>query len=192
MKKLITALMALALLSGCGGDQDITGGQKNELQTDNMNTDAAKDNSSLSDAARGDHLEKLASSIPGVNGATAIIAGRYAVVGIDVDRNMERSEVGTVKYSVAESIRHDPHGAGAVVVADPDLNARIGEIKEDMESGQPIEGIMNELADITGRLIPEGPADEQPDHTEKGTEDSRLDKQDERKLEQEQRDHSTE
>ena len=72
---------------------------------------------------------------------------------------MDRSEVGSIKYSVAESLKNDPHGARAMIVADPDVNARLKEIGEDIRKGEPIEGIMNELADIAGRLIPEVPAD---------------------------------
>ena len=61
--------------------------------------------------------------------------------------------MGTIKYSVAESLKNDPHGARAIVVADPDMNARLREIGEDIRKGEPIEGVMNELADIAGRLI---------------------------------------
>ena len=101
----------------------------------------------------------LATSIPKVNDATAVVLGRYAIVGIDVNQNLDRSEVGSIKYSVAESLKNDPHGARAIVIADPDINARLKEIGEDIRNGEPIEGIMNELADIAGRVIPEVPAD---------------------------------
>ena len=74
-------------------------------------------------------------------------------------KNLDRSEVGSIKYSVAESLKNDPHGARAVVVADPDLNARLKEVTEDIRIGEPIQGILNELADISGRLMPEIPAD---------------------------------
>ena len=105
------------------------------------------------------HLVELSTSIPKVNDATAVVLGPYAIVGIDVNKNLDRSEVGSIKYSVAESLKNDPHGARAVVVADPDMNARIKEISEDIRNGEPIQGILNELADISGRLMPEIPAD---------------------------------
>lgn len=105
------------------------------------------------------HLTELASSLPNVNDATAIVLGKYAIVGIDVNKDLDRSEVGSIKYSVAESLKHDPHGARAIVVADPDINARLKEIRDDIQKGEPIQGIMNELSDIAGRLIPEIPAD---------------------------------
>ena len=33
------------------------------------------------------------------------------------------------------------------------------EVSEDIRNGKPIQGILNELADISGRLMPEIPAD---------------------------------
>jgi len=56
-------------------------------------------------------------------------------------------------------LKKDPYGANAAVVADPDITARLKEISADIKNGQPLQGIMNELADIAGRLIPEIPAD---------------------------------
>ncbi|MEI5906024.1 YhcN/YlaJ family sporulation lipoprotein [Bacillus spongiae] len=103
------------------------------------------------------HLEKLAISTRNVKGATAVALGGYAIVGIDVDQNLDRSEVGTIKYSVAESLKNDPSGANAIVVADPDITARLKEIGQDIQNGHPLQGITNELSDIVGRLMPEVP-----------------------------------
>ena len=59
------------------------------------------------------HLVELSTSIPNVNDATAVVLGPYAIVGIDVNQNLDRSEVGSIKYSVAESLKNDPHGANS-------------------------------------------------------------------------------
>ncbi|MGG1398244.1 YhcN/YlaJ family sporulation lipoprotein [Bacillus salipaludis] len=104
-------------------------------------------------------LVELATSIPNVNDATAVVIGRYAIVGIDVNSKLERSQVGTIKYSVAESLKKDPYGAKSIVVADADTTARLREISTDINKGRPIQGIMEELADIAGRLMPEVPGD---------------------------------
>ena len=42
------------------------------------------------------------------------------------------------------------------------MNARLKEVSEDIRNGKPIQGILNELADISGRLMPEIPADLNP------------------------------
>lgn len=104
-------------------------------------------------------LVMLATSIPNVNDATAVVIGPYAIVGIDVDSKIDRSQVGSIKYSVAESLKKDPYGAKAVVFADADTSQRLKEISADIQKGRPIQGVMEELADITGRLMPEIPSD---------------------------------
>lgn len=133
------------------------------------------------------HLVELATSISDVNDATAVVFGKFAIVGIDVKSNIDRSEVGSIKYSVAESLKNDPYGARAIVVADPDINARLREISQDIQNGEPIQGIMNELSDITGRLMPEVPADmvhpkprnatEEPKSKLNGSQEKELDKE---------------
>ena len=104
-------------------------------------------------------LVNLAVSVPEVNDATAVVLGNYAVVGIDVNSKIDRSEVGAIKYSVAESLSKDPYGAKAVVIADADTYQRLKDIQADINNGRPLRGIMEELADIAGRLMPEVPGD---------------------------------
>jgi len=102
-------------------------------------------------------LEALAESVAGVRDANCVIFGDYAIVGVDVEENLDRSRVGTIKYSVAEALRKDPDGARAVVTADIDLAQRIREIRDDIRQGRPIAGFAEELADIVGRLVPQFP-----------------------------------
>ena len=132
-------------------------------------------------------LVELATSIPNVSDATAVVLGRYAIVGIDVNAKIDRSQVGTIKYSVAESLRKDPYGAKAIVVADADTNQRLREIQADIKKGRPLQGIMEELADVAGRLMPEVPGDlitpspknatEKPDQKLQGKEEKKFNKE---------------
>lgn len=102
-------------------------------------------------------LEALAESVAGVRDANCVVFGGYAIVGVDVEENLDRSRVGTIKYSVAEALRKEPDGARAVVTADVDLAQRIREIRDDIRQGRPIAGFAEELADIVGRLVPQFP-----------------------------------
>jgi YhcN/YlaJ family sporulation lipoprotein len=137
-------------------------------------------------------LVHLATSIPDVNDATAVVLGRYAIVGIDVNAKLDRSQVGSIKYSVAESLKKDPHGAHAVVVADADTTQRLKEIQADIKNGKPIRGIMEELADVAGRLMPEIPGDLITPNPKNATEkpDKKLPANEEDKLKKEQKDQS--
>ncbi|WP_026584261.1 YhcN/YlaJ family sporulation lipoprotein [Bacillus sp. J33] len=162
MKKWLLLCFSAFLLSGCGINNNQSQGEQGQHEQQNA---INVKNSAIQEVDRetgqqiSRHLVNLATRIPNVNDATAVVLGRFAIVGIDVNRNLDRSEVGTIKYSVAESLKNDPHGARAIIVADPDINARLREIAQDIQNGEPLQGIMNELADIAGRLMPEVPAD---------------------------------
>lgn len=103
------------------------------------------------------HLEHLAEGVKGVRHANCVIFGKYAIVGIDVDPDMERSRVGTTKYAVAEAFRKDRYGVDALVTADVDMAQRVREIRADVKRGRPLAGFAEELADIVGRLVPQVP-----------------------------------
>ncbi|MEJ9232184.1 YhcN/YlaJ family sporulation lipoprotein [Peribacillus butanolivorans] len=162
MRKLILSLATVLLMTGCSMNNN----NNNEESQDNTKSNLTKvNNSSVQETDRktgqqtAKRLTGLAKSIPEVNDATAVVLGKYAIVGIDIDQDIERSQVGTIKYSVGESLKNDPNGANAIIVADPDINERIREVAKDINNGKPVRGILNELADITSRVIPEVPGD---------------------------------
>mgnify|MGYP001497893101 CR=1 FL=1 len=116
-----------------------------------------------------ERLADLAASVPQVNEATCVVFGNTAIVGIDVNGNLDASEVGTIKYAVAEALRNDPYGANAIVTADMDLYQRINELSRQIRDGKPVSGFANELADIVGRIMPQLPSDViQPDEQPEG------------------------
>jgi len=157
--KLLACLLAAAAISlpGCARtNQSAPSPGDGRVHVQNTAPGAAViDRSNASEVAA--HLEALAKSVHGVNGANCVVFGKYAIVGIDVDAKMERSRVGTVKYAVAEAFRKDPYGIDALVTADIDMAQRLREIRVDAASGRPIAGFAEELADIVGRLIPQVP-----------------------------------
>ncbi|KON89242.1 hypothetical protein AF332_22145 [Sporosarcina globispora] len=183
------------LLSGCGINNNQVQDQQKQQNAVNVKNSTIQDVDRETGQQVSRHLVNLATRIPNVNDATAVVLGRFAIVGVDVNKNLDRSEVGTIKYSVAESLKNDPHGARAIVVADPDINARLREIAEDIQNGEPLQGIMNELADIAGRLMPEVPADlvdPKKENEKNATEDSKkkLDSNQEKQLNKKQEEQS--
>ncbi|WP_028588770.1 YhcN/YlaJ family sporulation lipoprotein [Paenibacillus massiliensis] len=108
-----------------------------------------------------DHLAKIARRVNGVANANCVVLGNTAIVGIDVDGKLERADVGTIKYSVAEAIHKDPDGLNSLVTADADITQRLSEMAADIRAGHPIQGFGLELADIMGRLIPQMSTDTQ-------------------------------
>ncbi|MCA1062226.1 YhcN/YlaJ family sporulation lipoprotein [Rossellomorea sp. AcN35-11] len=160
MNKLISLLMVTIILGACTNKDEV--GYKNDPESKN-NKPITVEDSNIQHVERksgqqiSKHLVDLTTSVPDVKDATAVVFGKYAFVGIDIDADIERSQVGSIKYSVAEALQQDPYGAEAIVIADPDLYARLNEISKDIQRGEPVQGIMNELADISGRLMPEIP-----------------------------------
>lgn len=187
MIRLIAVLSLLMFISACNIYNNASQDRKDDNRVKVQNSVIEEvDRQSGQEISR--HLVNLTTHIPNVDDAAAVVVGRYAIVGIDVNGRMERSEVDTVKYTVAEALKKDPHGARAVVVADPDITARLKEISEDIRSGKPIQGIMNELSDITGRVMPEVPADMIDPQTKSPTEEPKknLNNKEENKLEKKQ------
>src|SRR5690625_1544442 len=121
-----------------------------------------KQKESLSNTQLADHLANVAGDVPNVKDATAVVAGPYTVVGIDVDKDLDRSRVGTIKYSVQEALYHDPYGKTAVVIADADVTERIRGMGDKIQQGHPVRGVVDELAAIVGRYMPQFPINEDP------------------------------
>jgi YhcN/YlaJ family sporulation lipoprotein len=157
VRKALLTIVLFFILTGCNSHNNIQKNEKQSLVKVKNSYIQEVDRKTGQEISR--RLVHLASSIPNVNDATAVVLGRYAIVGIDVNSKIDRSQVGSIKYSVAESLKNDPHGAKAIVVADPDTTQRLREISSEIKKGRPIQGIMNELAEVAGRLMPEIPGD---------------------------------
>ncbi|MCL6605765.1 MAG: YhcN/YlaJ family sporulation lipoprotein [Paenibacillus sp.] len=176
MRKSMCLLLVLLLLTSCGivnketspspqnqqsamNEGNNNDGDSGVRQLSNDDVNQANDDN---DVALKDHLERLAIRVPGVNGAHCVVMGNTAIVGIDVDGNLPRSRVGTIKYSVAEALRKDPDGMNALVTSDMDLSNRLAEMSRHVSQGHPISGFATEMADIIGRIIPQLPEDTKP------------------------------
>ncbi|WP_126425948.1 YhcN/YlaJ family sporulation lipoprotein [Brevibacillus marinus] len=176
MKRLAVILSFSILLAACNtannppANQGAPQPNQQVPQTQRVKQTAPSPQRNQSPQAKADRLVQLASKVPNVNDATAVVIGRWAVVGIDVDAHLDRPEVGVIKYSVAEALKEDPQGATAVVTADPDIVQRLREMAADIRQGRPVAGFAEELADIVGRLMPQAPGNverrERPDTRE--------------------------
>jgi YhcN/YlaJ family sporulation lipoprotein len=190
MKKTLIITALCLILAGCSTKKELTNNENASYVKVKNSYIESVDRKTGQEISK--HLVSLATSIPNVNDATAVVLGRYAIVGIDVNAKIDRSQVGSIKYSVAESLKKDPYGAKAVVVADADTTQRLKEIQTDINKGRPIQGIMEELADVAGRLMPEIPGDLITPSPKNATEkpDKKLPEKDKKKLEKEQEDQS--
>lgn len=183
MKKLFVFIVFVCALIGLFGCQD----NRNNHNGDSSIVDIDYANEqSPDDIAQ--HLVNVANSVPDVNDATALVIGQYAIVGIDVDKDLDRSRVGTIKYTVSEALKHEPYSINAIVTADTDITERIRKVQQHMENGHPIEGVLEELGEIVNRLMPEIPGTltdddiRNPEHSN----DQQLNQREERELQKQQ------
>lgn len=174
MRYILLWMATVMALSGCVRDGGQNAAQDNRQDGQRQIQQLAAGNGQAEQKA--DRLEALAKSIAQVRNANCVVIGNTAIVGIDVDPQLERSKVDTVKYSVAEALRKDPDGANAIVTADMDLGERIRRIREDIKNGKPFSGFAQELGDIIGRIVPQLPKDARPmdNHTDKDVQEQQF------------------
>lgn len=157
MRLLFAAAIFLITLTGCTQQPD-SSLQQQQQQSAQQTEQTMPPKPEINDpAAVSERLEQLAESIPRVRNANCVVIGNTAIVGIDVDENLDRSRIGTVKYSVAEALRKDPYGVHAIVTADMDLRARVQKLRQAIAEGRPLSGFSEELADLIGRVMPQLP-----------------------------------
>jgi YhcN/YlaJ family sporulation lipoprotein len=154
----IMLVLIFLVASGCSKANDGASSPSNNQKVRVQQTTPPKPEIKNATAVA-NRLEKLAESVPHVIHANCVVMGNTAIVGINVDGNLERARVGTIKYSVAEALRRDPVGIHAIVTADIDIGNRLREISTDIRNGRPVSGFTQELADIFGRIIPQLPRD---------------------------------
>lgn len=163
MKSAICVIAAVLLLAGCGSQSARNQGQSASSAPKGGTVRAqqapiTKDNKQ----AVTERLENLVKSVPNVKDAHCVVVGHTAIVGINVDGNLERSRVDTIKYTAAEALQKDPYGINAFVTADIDLDQRLRAIRDQIKTGHPITGFAEELGKIIGRIIPQLPRDIEP------------------------------
>ncbi|MBF0708299.1 YhcN/YlaJ family sporulation lipoprotein [Guptibacillus hwajinpoensis] len=160
MIKIRWSLIVICLLAACQANDDPVATNKEKTERVQYVKQSVKtpENKNLSATDIAENLVTIAKQVPDVNDATAIVTGKYAVVGIDVNQKLDRSRVSSIKYTVAEALQKDPYGANAVITADADTTYRLKQMATEIKRGHPIGGVMEELADIVGRLMPEVPS----------------------------------
>ncbi|MCP8616652.1 YhcN/YlaJ family sporulation lipoprotein [Salirhabdus salicampi] len=154
----VTTLVA-GLLNACNDkpDQGTQGNNNEYLQVENSEIDEEED---LTNTEKAKRLANVAANQPGVNDSAAVVFGPYTLVGIDVDKDLDRSRVGTIKFSVAEALRKDTHGQNAMVMADADIVERLRRVTYKIQQGHPEDAILDELSAIIGRYMPTVPPKE--------------------------------
>nr|WP_035507516.1 YhcN/YlaJ family sporulation lipoprotein [Halobacillus karajensis] len=188
LKKLLlsTTLLLLAACQQNGGEESLLQERQNDPKLKYVADSDPVEKKDMSNQQAARHLAKLAVQVPDVHDATAIVLGQYVVVGIDVDKDLDRSRVGVVKYSVGEALKHDPYGKQATVVADADGVERLRGLGQKISEGHPVEAVTDELSQIVSRYMPGGSVEEQPNSNKNQDSVPKEDKEELEKIEKDQ------
>ncbi len=159
----LTCVMAGALLlGGCMGNNDNNENDNNGTAETKMGQTVQQSVRPLIPQQRTDNLrqitnrlETVAKTIPEVKKANAILIGKTAIVGIDLDKKTDRTKADSIKYAVARALGKEPYGARAIVTSDADMGQRIMNVRNGIVNGQPLASFTNELGEIIGRIAPQ-------------------------------------
>lgn len=110
-------------------------------------------------ATTADNIAKAVKTVPGIKGASAVISGNNAYVGINIDvsGNIDNTaKVQNLKKQAADMVRKTDSSITTVYVSgDADFVQRITKISNGIKSGKPVEGFKDELAELVKRITPE-------------------------------------
>lgn len=183
--------LSTLLIAGCQNTPPTN--QSDNSSLINVNQTTPEQDDQLDNQTISKRLVEIASSVPDVNHATAVVTSPFAVVGIDVNEKVDRARVGTIKYTVTEALQKDRYGKKAIVTADPDLVYRIQQMSKKVQNGQPVSGIMEELSSIVNRIMPEAPRPSQTQNPQpQENVNQQLENDEQKQLQEDQKKQDTE
>lgn len=100
-------------------------------------------------------LSDEAKTVEGVRSATVVVSGNTAIVGINLDRNIEASKTQAIKDEIEDRFKRvEPRIDRVVVTADADLVKRIENLGKGVAEGRPLSEFTKEFNAILTRMTP--------------------------------------
>lgn len=152
-KKVLSLLLVTLFslnISACGNSvtptppaTQKTPGQTNVTQT---TTDLAQ---------RADKIAKELTTIKGVKSANVVISEERALVGINLDKNIEGKLTDNIKNEVDKKVKSvDTKIKTVATSADVDIVQRITNVGNGIRQGKPLSEFANEIEEIFRRVMP--------------------------------------
>jgi YhcN/YlaJ family sporulation lipoprotein len=123
------------------------------VRSPRLYSDQSNDKATLNQ--RADQIAEMVTRIPGIERAAVLLAGKTALVGVDLAATISGSKIDTIKYSVKEAVERTGNGYNAIVSSDIDTVTRVRELVNGIREGRPVSTAADEIADIVSRLLPE-------------------------------------
>ncbi|SER06920.1 YhcN/YlaJ family sporulation lipoprotein [Piscibacillus halophilus] len=161
-KGLNIVMIIILFSAGCMSQQHGNGNSPNadDADIEQLSDSEIEQSNNHTNQEAAQRLAKIATQVPNVNDARVLVFGSYTIIGLDIDEDLDRSRVGSVKYSVSEAVKHDPFGHYALIVADGDIMKRIRNMNQMIRRGEPADKVLDEISNVFGRYLPETPTKE--------------------------------
>lgn len=96
-----------------------------------------------------------AGDVEGVAAANVVVLGNTALIGVDLDKDIEKEKVDDIKNKIDQAVKEkDKRIKNTSITADPDLATRIKKVTTGISEGRPISESWDELTDIFKRMTP--------------------------------------
>lgn len=161
MKKIIGVIFFIHVLVACVPSEP-NEAEMAPIEQTTFEQDGQQHNTDIAN-----RLADIALNVPHVTNAETLILGPYVAVAIDIDEDIDDTRVGTVKYTVSEALQNDKYGKTAVVIAEANMTDRFREMQNKLKDGRPIQGVLDELAEIVNRYMPTFPVEDQKENVPK-------------------------
>jgi YhcN/YlaJ family sporulation lipoprotein len=107
------------------------------------------------DVTMSNKLADRISTMEEINSATVVVSGSKAWVGVDLQADAGTEVTEEVKTKITQMVKNQANNIRTVyVTADADTVTRLRNVARDITAGKPISGFMDELIDITKRIMP--------------------------------------
>ncbi|GAA0723605.1 hypothetical protein GCM10008905_16430 [Clostridium malenominatum] len=135
-----------------------TNNKNNTIKQDINKTQNAVENKEQNTAEltqRADKIAKELTNIKGVNSANVLISNERALVGIDINKNLEGNATNNLKTEVENKVKSvDSKIKTVAVSADADTLQIIRNIGQGVSAGKPLSEFGNEVEELFRRILP--------------------------------------
>jgi len=168
MKKFVALIVIIAsvmvlTVAGCSLSSKPAPKPSQPRQNENIKTPVPKQDSGINvtpsrnnqDETLASKLAKAAEKVEGVKRATVVVSGSTAFVGLEVESNVDESEVDKVKTNAMKAVQGADDSIKTVnITTDPNLITRLKKIAQGIEDGKPVSSFTKELNELAQRISP--------------------------------------
>jgi YhcN/YlaJ family sporulation lipoprotein len=156
---LLVSVLLLGIFTGCAPARrpaPDTTPRQDTRDPRNMDRDNLADDMDAEESNRiAEQLAKEATKVKGVKNVTVVYTNRTAVVGLDLEANIEADRTDDIKQEVSNRIKKANKNVETVSIStDADTVTRIRNIARGVAEGRPVSEFAKELSEITRRITP--------------------------------------